>query len=165
MSQIQQLVSTTENVMNGEPWYGNSVMKTIESIDFRMANNKLSETSHSIAEILSHMTNWKRFAIEKINGSAFYDIAIDSDTDWPSLSISTLNEWNGLVKKFVNTHNEFMKTLENLSGPSLDQKIKGRNYNVQYLIEGIVQHDIYHLGQISLLQKLTVKLKNQSPLL
>lgn len=111
------------------------------------------------------MTNWKRFAIEKINGNARYGIAIDSDTDWPSLSISTLIEWQSVLENYVNTQNELIKTLEKLSDPQLVQKINGRNYDMQFLIEGIVQHDIYHLGQISLLQKLIVTLENQSPLL
>ena len=35
----------------------------------------------------------------------------------------------------------------------LDEKPKGQEYSFYFLLQGILHHDLYHLGQIALLKK------------
>ena len=35
----------------------------------------------------------------------------------------------------------------------LDEQVPGRSYNFYVLLQGIIQHDIYHLGQMVFLKK------------
>ncbi len=42
----------------------------------------------------------------------------------------------------------------NQSDSILEDPVPGRNHNFRFLIEGMIQHDIYHLGQIGLMAKL-----------
>ena len=43
-----------------------------------------------------------------------------------------------------------MSLITLLSVADLDRTVAGKEYNFRYLIEGITQHDVYHLGQIAL---------------
>jgi hypothetical protein len=36
----------------------------------------------------------------------------------------------------------------------LEEKVDYRNYNFRFLLNGLVQHDIYHLGQIAYVGKM-----------
>jgi len=58
--------------------------------------------------------------------------------------------WKGLLKMFHDTH----QTLIDLLSNSSDQILKEEYYpncSFERLLDGIVQHDAYHLGQIGLI--------------
>jgi len=40
-----------------------------------------------------------------------------------------------------------------LTDAELDQKMAGKPHSVEYGVRGVVQHNIYHQGQIALLRK------------
>jgi len=44
--------------------------------------------------------------------------------------------------------------MDNLTDALLGKQVADREYNYRFLLNGIVQHDIYHLGQIAYVKKL-----------
>ena len=44
--------------------------------------------------------------------------------------------------------------LETFGDAGLHEKVPGRNYNFYFLFHGVVQHSLYHAGQIALLKKM-----------
>jgi hypothetical protein len=55
-----------------------------------------------------------------------------------------------------NTHAELIKTVAAFPDSRLQERVPGKKqdyYNFYYLFSGIVQHELYHAGQIALLKK------------
>jgi len=52
----------------------------------------------------------------------------------------------------------FIHALENQDDTYLETRFQDTDYNFHYLIEGIIQHDLYHMGQIGVTIKLLKKL-------
>lgn len=50
-------------------------------------------------------------------------------------------------------HHRLIVALERPDDSLLTKEVAGRKYNFRYLLHHIVHHDIYHLGQITLLKK------------
>ena len=44
--------------------------------------------------------------------------------------------------------NDSIKTLENLDDDILEKGVPGEHYNYYKLLNGLIQHDTYHLGMI-----------------
>ncbi len=44
-----------------------------------------------------------------------------------------------------------------LSVDDLDKVVAGRDYTMYVMLHGVIQHNLYHAGQIAVLKKVSVK--------
>ena len=110
--------------------------------------NDVQDPSPRTLQLLQHMLAWRRLVISRIKGEDA-KIEIGSEDDWPNDPNFTLE----IAKKELRSTNDVIIDL--LDGrPDLwfREKIEGTQYNYQFLIEGIIQHDIYHIAQIAILK-------------
>ena len=154
-NKIEMLVHTIKESFNGRnPWFGDSLINKLNKIDYRIVNITLTDSNNSIAMIIQHLINWRVFAIEKMNKNQAFDIKINSTNDWTKINIDSETEWTELLSKLISTQNKIIALLEELMvNNHLNDKVSGKDYSFEHLINGIIQHDIYHLGQIGLLHK------------
>lgn len=84
---------------------------------------------------------------------------MNSISDWTKININTVSDWIELLNKLISTQNKIIELLEEqMINNSLEYKVSGKDYSFEYLLNGIIQHDIYHSGQIGLLHS---QLKNK----
>ena len=149
-SQLDIIINELKVCFDGKPWYGDSVMKKLDAIDWHCVNNQDYGTK-SIAVLLKHIINWRVFVIKKLQGDADYDIIIDELNDWVRIKIKNEQEWNKLKQEFRNTQREILEHLVNCNDDLLDEMVPGKKYAFGPILQSVVQHDIYHLGQIAML--------------
>lgn len=136
-----------------EAWYGPSVVEALRDVTPKMAEMRLSTNTHSIAEIVYHMTSWRIFAVRKIQGDAEFDIKT-KDKDWKAIPIVDEFEWEAIQMELSLSQEELISELEKISNDAfLEEFVPGRNYTYYTLIHGIIHHDVYHAGQIGLIKK------------
>ncbi|WP_159039887.1 DinB family protein [Christiangramia fulva] len=155
---IDQLIASLSEVFEGEPWYGESVMRKLENVSYIIGDKTCLPESHNVAQIVAHLISWKNFAIEKLRSNGSFNIKIDSKQDWPEVEVQSRKDWEDLKHELVVAQNDIYDFLKDKSDHFLDEKVAGRDYTYDFLLKGIIQHDIYHLGQIGLIQS---QLKNQ----
>ena len=81
------------------------------------------------------------------------DMATFEDIDWREID-PAIHGWEEGLSAFIATHQELIARLHTLDDRFLDDKVDFRNYNFRFLLNGLIQHNIYHLGQIAYLNKL-----------
>lgn len=101
------------------------------------------------------MLAWRKYAIAKMEGTQVR-IEIDSESDWPSPSN---HSYRNLLKEFDTTQKKLYELLKSKDIAWLSTTVPGTKFNFEKLTRGIVDHDIYHIGQIALLQKLDTSSK------
>lgn len=154
-SELTPYIDRLEDAFNGTTWYGNSVLKTIACGSDIDHNFKLGN-GNSIGQIVEHMLNWKLFVIEKIKGNAEFDIEMNSVQDWNRGKEYSKEEFITLLEKVKSAHQELIRIIKSQVGDNwLDQIVPGRTHNYRYILDGIMQHDIYHSGQIALLKSVS----------
>ena len=150
---INELIRLLSETFEGEPWYGQSVMRKLENVPYKIGYKTCVPDSHSVAEILGHLIAWKNYVARKLNKDENYQIVIDSNQDWPSIEIKSRDEWENLKRELVAAQSEIYNFLDKIENDNfLDEKVKGKNYTYEYLLRGVIHHDIYHLGQIGLIE-------------
>jgi uncharacterized damage-inducible protein DinB len=151
--QIEHITKQLEQTYNGQPWYGDSVAMKINAISAETAFLQTSPGLHSIAEILAHMIVWRKAAIEWLRGNSQYNVTLNSKDDWPLYE--TLQEigWEELKQQFADTQTQLLSLLRNRTDEILPHPYSKKPYTFQFLLEGIIQHDVYHLGQIGVIVK------------
>ena len=61
------------------------------------------------------------------------------------------------MAQFKVTHDLIIDLLDTKGDKFLSEDVDYREYNFRFLLHGIIQHDIYHIGQIAYLKKLLCK--------
>jgi uncharacterized damage-inducible protein DinB len=152
-NEMQSIIRNLENTLGGTPWYGRPVYELLEEIDPAMAYKKPNENSHSLADLLYHMITWADFALKRIEGDKEKDMAAFEKMDWREID-PAVHTWKKGLTEFRSIHKKIIQLLEKKDDEFLKEIVDYRNYNFRFLLNGFIQHNIYHIGQIAYLKKL-----------
>lgn len=149
-SEFEHIIHTIKTCFDGKPWYGVSIMNKLEDIPWNLVN-KQKYGAKSIAVLVKHIINWRIFVLKKLAGDVAYDLVIDSVEDWTPVYIDDEAEWEALLEELRQTQNDLLEKLALEDEELLTKKVPGKKYTFGPILTSISQHDIYHLGQISML--------------
>lgn len=136
----------------GEPWFGRNARQLLGDVDKEAAFVKLNG-QHSIVELVWHMITWREFTINCLEKSSEYDLKHFENLDWRKLDHDDKSLWKQGLDILDATQNRLINVLQQQDDAILEQNVSERAYNYRKLINGIIQHDIYHLGQIAYINK------------
>jgi len=149
-TEVQNITRLMQNVFNGSAWHGPSVLKILEEVGEDDAFRKF-ENIHTIAELVVHMTAWKKFALERVSGNQRYEVS--EQEEWKEITSGDRKDWNNIKSNLTTIHNELIGSLSKITDQKLSELVENKAYDFYTLLHGVIQHDIYHAGQISLLKK------------
>ena len=146
MSRAKRISGLLQSTFDGDAWYGPAVMDVLADISTAQSLKKVGE-SNSIVQLVGHMTAWRTFTIKKLSGDVDFDITTD-EMNFPGST-----DWTKTVNKLKQSQDQLLILLESAPDEKLQENVPGRKYDFYTLLHGIIQHDIYHLGQIQLIKK------------
>jgi len=152
-TQMLQLAEQLKDAYEGEPWFGKNALTLIGDTTPEMAL-KQPGGQHSILELVWHMANWRAFTTNRLRKDSSTPVTEFEQNDWRHLDHTDASLWQQGVELYKQSHNELVEVLQQQTDDLLDQNVFDRNYTYRTLLNGIVQHDVYHLGQIAYIQKL-----------
>jgi hypothetical protein len=154
-TQIAQLV---DRVLTGDPWHGPSVQRILDGITWQDAARTPPGGAHSIWELVLHITGWAREVTARLRGRAAEEPA---EGDWPAVGDASAERWESARAALFAAHRELADAIARLDPAALDRPVLDYRDNAlgtglsHYLtLHGIVQHTIYHAGQIALLKRM-----------
>ncbi len=151
--EIQSIIRNLENTLDGEPWYGRPVCALLREIDSPIAFKKLTPDSHSLIELLYHMLTWAEFTLKRLENDKISDLAAFENLDWREID-PKIHDWDEALGAFIATHQQIIAILQTKDDTFLKEIVDYRQYNFRFLLNGLIQHNIYHAGQVAYLKKL-----------
>ena len=118
----------------------------------RLLYKKPTPGSHSLIELLYHMITWAEFTLKRIEKDDNLDLAAFEKIDWRMIDPAVHN-WDEALAACIAAHQQIIAQLQTKNDDFLNEIVDYRNYNFRFLLNGLIQHNIYHLGQIAYLQK------------
>ncbi|MBD2755064.1 DinB family protein [Spirosoma validum] len=149
---IIDLLNTTYE--GEEAWHGPSVVDVLSGVTPDMAGRRIAPNTHSIAELVFHMTSWRIFCVKKMQGDEKFDI-ITPDKNFGALPEKIDDfEWEALEMELSLSQEELVNELDKRDDDEfLEDIVPGRDYTYYDMLHGIINHDMYHTGQIMILRK------------
>ncbi len=147
MSEIERIARLLEQTFEGKPYYGPSVLGTLEGVTADFAIQRPRQSAHSIWNIVAHLTAELIYARQVVEGIA---TPYDGKT-WPDVTDTSEAAWEKAVKELKRANRALVRAIKKLDDTVLDEKpihVRGPFY---LMLHGTMQHSIYHAGQISLL--------------
>lgn len=146
--ELSRIIHSLQATFSGEPWYGSSVMSLLKRVNPAFAKEKVNE-AHSMISLLMHMRVWRQYAISRIKNEPGFEVG--EAANFPEDGV-----WKDELSNLVKSQDELVHLLEQKDDTFLMQAVPAANYPYTFytLLHGIIQHDIYHAGQILLLTKI-----------
>ncbi|HYM95462.1 MAG TPA: DinB family protein [Chitinophagaceae bacterium] len=158
--ETQSIISNFQNVLNGKPWYGRSVFAITSEIDPTIVYKEPASpadgpnaNAHSLIELLYHSLTWAEYTLEVLQNAGEKEIAAIKKLDWREIN-PAVHTWDKGVTAFKAVHEKIIHLLQEKNDEFLNEKANPHNFNYGYLLNGLLQHDIYHLGQIAYVKKM-----------
>jgi uncharacterized damage-inducible protein DinB len=130
-------------------WHGPATKEALQLITQQTSGNRLPNT-HSIIELVTHMTAWRNFVIQKLSNNADYQVS--DEMNFPSTQ-----NWASAMADLEKSQLVLLEAIEKFPEAKLTDLVPGvsNHYTFYTLLHGIIHHDTYHTGQISLIYKAT----------
>jgi len=153
MSETARLADQIRRAFDGEAWHGDSVVEILAGVDAKMAEAHPIKNAHSIWELVLHIAAWDGAALKRAHGKA---VELSGEQNFPLVKDASDAAWRKAIEGAKQTHGELVKAVAAFPDSRLQEQVPGKTetyYNFFYLFSGIVQHELYHAGQIALLKK------------
>jgi uncharacterized damage-inducible protein DinB len=154
MSEIERILDQYDRGMNGKAWHGDPVWKILDGVSAEQAARRAQTETHSIWELVSHMTFWETEMCRRLSGLPARSL---EGLNFAAAPEATEENWNRAVAEFRRSNEEFRTSLSKFDVTQLDRPIPGREmsgYTAYVEVQGVIQHNLYHAGQIAILRKL-----------
>lgn len=149
-SEPARIADQLRRAFEGDAWHGPALLELLEGMDARTASAKPLPNVHSIWELLLHIAVWDESTLQRLAGKVSQPTG---DANFPPVSDRTASMWRKAVADAKRTHDTLVKTVEGLPDSRLRDQVPGKDYNFYHLLHGVVQHELYHAGQIAILKK------------
>lgn len=151
MSEIERISDQLRRAFEGEAWHGPSVRQLLATTTCGQVAKRPITGAHTIWEIVVHMSVWEAVVRRRLLGEIIIDLA--PEEDWPAVTNVTEPAWRKTLEQLEKSHMQTKQAIAQLTDERLAETVPGKGYTVYVMLHGVIQHDLYHAGQIALLRK------------
>lgn len=153
MSESARIADQLRRAFEGDAWHGDSLLEILKGVTAARAAARPIKNAHSIWELVLHIVAWDGAVRRRMTGVA---VELSGDENFPPVKDTSEAAWRAALEHLRRTHAELVEGVEKFPDSRLSEQVpgkKGAHYNFYYMLHGVVQHELYHAGQIALLKK------------
>src|SRR5438034_930681 len=147
MRAIERLLIQLNAAYGGPAWHGPALRELLDGVTEEQARTRSIANAHSILELVVHARTWMDAATERLAGSMR---ELTTEEDWSDVARTS---WPVVLEELDHAESRLCDAVARLRPEDLDKPVGGRSYSIYTLIHGVIQHNLYHGGQIALLKK------------
>ncbi len=149
------LAKRLEEVLLNGLWIANTNYKQqLESVTWEQATQKIG-TLNTIAALTFHVNYYLAGVLNVLNGG---NLEIKDQYSFNAPPVETEADWKKLIDELLQNAEAFVQKVENLPDSTLDMPFVDEKFgSYERNIEAIIEHNYYHLGQISLIKKMILQ--------
>jgi len=144
-TEVQKIINILKHTFEKDAWHGLSVKEALADIPSDAVHTRAGN-SHSIIELVAHMTAWRNYVTEKLKGNDTFEVS--DEENFPNES-----NWESALANLNRSQEDLLHALEKTSDEKLQEIVPNKKYKFFTMLHGIIHHDLYHTGQIQLIKK------------
>ncbi|AMW06009.1 DinB family protein [Gemmatimonas phototrophica] len=143
----------------GGAWHGPSLLEALAEIGPHDASAVAIPGAHSIRDIALHAVAWMEEVQRRLTGA---EPGMPTRGDWPEGTTATAEEWNAVRELVAHTATALDADLSVFPAARLSDYVGqgamhdaplGTGVTYIVMLNGVVQHNVYHAGQIVLMAR------------
>jgi uncharacterized damage-inducible protein DinB len=150
MTEINRILDQMDRAFSGEAWHGPDLKQLLDGVSAEDASKHPVSGAHSIWELVSHIAAWNTIVQQKSKGEV---VNVTAEQDWPPVWEASEVAWKRSLENLAESRTRLRNYVKTVRDDQLDERVQRENYSQYVLLQGLVQHDLYHAGQIAVLKK------------
>lgn len=150
MTETERIVDQLDRAFSGEAWHGPAVTELLTGVTAEQAAAHPVASGHSIWELTLHIEAWLRACRRRLEGER---AQLTDAEDWPVVVAADERAWIQARESIKQAHDELSSAILLLDDSRLEQPIIEGMSSIYVTLHGVIQHSLYHAGQIALMKK------------
>jgi uncharacterized damage-inducible protein DinB len=150
MSETARIADQLRRAFGGAAWHGDSLFEILDGVTAAQAAARPIKNAHSIWEIVLHVAAWDGAVHRRLGGAA---LKLSDEQNFPPVTGTSESAWRRTLAQVRQVHDELVAAVSALPDSRLGERVPGEKHDVYQKLHGVVQHELYHAGQIALLKK------------
>jgi len=151
MTETHRINSQLKRAQEGQAWHGPSLRELLVGVTAEQAAAKPIPNAHSIWELVNHVVAWEQIARRRLEGEAATEIP--DEVNFPPVTDASEEAWQATLQSLEASNRSLREGIKRIDDARLEEIASGTSYSNYFLLHGVIQHDLYHAGQIALLKK------------
>jgi uncharacterized damage-inducible protein DinB len=152
MTDIDRILDQLKRAFEGPAWHGPSIKELLDGVTPEQAHQRPLQNAHSIWELVHHIAVWEDVGRRRLEGDPA-EVPISSPEDWPPAEDASEAAWEKAKAALARGHQALVEAISRVPESRLDEPIVEGKSTVYVTLHGVIQHDLYHAGQIAILKK------------
>jgi DinB family protein len=169
--EMQRIADQVDRAVNGPAWHGPSILELLKGVTATQATAKPIRDAHSIWELVTHTAAWLEIGRLRLEGKA--PLRITESMNWPPVPpslfelrraskpkasrphVAASQAWKADVSRLRRAAKDLRTTIAAQDDRRLDEELPGVDdtWSAYITLHGVLQHVLYHAGQIAILKK------------
>jgi uncharacterized damage-inducible protein DinB len=145
---LRHLADQLRRAFEGGAWHGPAVFELLATVDAARAAQRPLPGRHSIWELTLHIAAWLDAAQQRVHGEAG---SVPDAVNFPAIEDRSEAAWAAARQRLEVCYRQLHAAILALRPEDLRRPVEGQDYDVHFLLDGVIQHSLYHAGQIALL--------------
>jgi uncharacterized damage-inducible protein DinB len=148
--EVERIADQLRRSHEGDAWAGPALNEVLAGIPAARAAQRPTPTTHSIWQSVLHVLAWEKVWIGVLAGEPFRDLS--EAENWPDVPHVSEAAWQQVQADLATTHATLREAILRFLDERLEELVAGKTYTYYVLLHGVVQHNLYHIGQIAVLK-------------
>ena len=153
MSEAARIADQLRLAFDGHAWHGDSLFQILKGVTAAQAAARPIKSGHTIWELVLHIAAWDGAVMRRLGGVA---VRLSAAQNFPPVKDTSEAAWRKALAEVRSVHEELVAAVAAFPDSRLDEAVPGKraaHHTFYYMLHGVVQHELYHAGQIALLKK------------
>ena len=146
MREIERILDQLNRAYGGEAWHGPALRQLLEDVTEEEAKKYPLAGVHSIIELVSHIRATMDLVSTRLAGTPR---ELTTEEDWSDMTKTSLA---AALEELDHAESRVCDAVARLTPEELDKIVVGRDYTTYVMLHGLVQHNLYHAGQIAIIK-------------
>jgi hypothetical protein len=152
-----RIADQLRRALDGDAWHGPSLKELLDGVNAEQASRRPLATGHTIWEIALHIEVYLA-AGARVAAGGVMPVIFHTPDDWRGVAEANNAAWASTVQSVFDSGQRAADAIERFSDERLSDTVPGRDYDFYYLFHGLVQHSLFHGGQIAMLKRAVMAL-------
>jgi uncharacterized damage-inducible protein DinB len=151
MREAERIADQLRRAHEGGAWHGPALGELLAGVTAEQAAARPVASAHCIWELVLHVEAWERVALRRLGGDPAR--IYETGEDWSSINAADGEAWGEALARLAATNAALREAVAGLDDARLDEPIYPEMSSRYVTLHGVVQHTLYHAGQVAVLKK------------
>lgn len=149
-TEIRRIQDQLRRAVMGGAWHGAALDEILADLSAEEASARPIPGAHTPWEIVRHIGAWLEAVNRRLEGEA---VELEGDSDWPPVGEEGEAAWAAAKARVDAAVGVLQAAIGRMEDADLGRTVPGKEFDRYFMLHGVIQHTLYHAGQIVILKK------------